>query len=325
MFRTLSKPSPTTKSEYLINLKTIMIKQSLKSLGLILLAGTLFQTGCGKSDNGTGGDTNKSDKTVIQDIGSDTMVNLAQAWSEEYFKVDPSVSVEVSGGGSGIGIAALLNKTADIANCSRRMEPEEIEKAKKVGEDPKEFTVGFDALSIYIHKSNPLNEISMEELGEIYKENGRITNWSQLGIKLPEGQDDKIIRVSRQNNSGTYAYFREAVVGKNSDFRSGSLDMNGSKDVVELVSRTPGAIGYSGMGYATPNVKVVKVSKKKGEPGVAPSIATTLDKTYPIARPMFMYTPGTPAPHVKKYIDWVMSDAGQKIVEATGYVPMPKQ
>jgi phosphate transport system substrate-binding protein len=306
----------------------MIIKTTLKSLSLIILAGALLQTGCGKSESGGnvgGSDAKKGDKTVIQNIGSDTMVNLAQAWSEEYSKVDPSVSVEVSGGGSGIGVAALLNKTADIANCSRRMEPEEIEKAKKVGEDPKEFMVGFDALSIYVHKNNPLNEISMEELGEIYKENGKITKWSELGVKVAEGQDDKIIRVSRQNNSGTYAYFREAVVGKKNDFRSGSLDMNGSKDVVELVSKTPGAIGYSGMGYVTPNVKVVKVSKKKGEPAVAPSIASTLDKTYPIARPMFMYTPGEPAPHIKRYIEWVMSEPGQKMVEATGYVPLPKK
>ncbi len=305
-----------------------MFNKSLKHLSLILLAGALLQTGCGKSEsggNGGGDDAKKGEKTVIQNIGSDTMVNLAQAWSEEYAKVEPSVSVEVSGGGSGIGVAALLNKTADIANCSRRMEPEEIEKAKKVGEDPKEFMVGFDALSIYVHKNNPLNEISMEELGEIYKENGTITKWSELGVKVPEGQDDKIIRVSRQNNSGTYAYFREAVVGKKNDFRSGSLDMNGSKDVVELVSKTPGAIGYSGMGYVTPNVKVVKVSKKKGETAVAPSIASTLDKTYPIARPMFMYTPGEPGLHIKKYIEWVMSEPGQKIVEATGYVPLPKK
>lgn len=303
-----------------------MTKLSLKSLVLIFLAGALLQTGCGKSNSGSdNGGTKNGEKTVIQNIGSDTMVNLAQAWSEEYSKVEPAVSVEVSGGGSGIGVAALLNKTADIANSSRRMEPEEIEKAKKVGEDPKEFMVGFDALSIYVHKNNPLNEISMEELGEIYKENGKITKWSELGVKVAEGQDDKIIRVSRQNNSGTYAYFREAVVGKKNDFRSGSLDMNGSKDVVELVSKTPGAIGYSGMGYVTPNVKVVKVSKIKGEPAVAPSIASTLNKTYPIARPMFMYTPGEPGLHIKKYIEWVMSEPGQKIVEATGYVPLPKK
>jgi phosphate transport system substrate-binding protein len=143
-------------------------------------------------------------------------------------------------------------------------------------------------------------------------------------VTIPGAKDDKIIRVSRQNNSGTYHYFREAVVGKQSDFRAGSLDMNGSKEVVELVSKTPGAIGYSGMGYATPEVKVLRVASKKGQPAVLPSVATTLDKTYPIARPMYFYTPDEPTAAVKKYIDWVMSPAGQKIVEATGYVPLPK-
>lgn len=284
-----------------------------------VLACALLQIGCGGKKEPAG-----TAKTVIQNIGSDTMVNLAQAWAEEYAKVEPTVSIEVSGGGSGIGIAALINKTADIANASRQLEAEEIEKAKKVGEDPKEFMVGYDALSIFVHKSNPMNEISMEELGEIYKEDGKITQWSELGVTIPGAQDGKIIRVSRQNNSGTYQYFREAVVGKKKDFRAGSLDMNGSKDVVELISKTPSAIGYSGMGYATPEVKVLKVSKKKGEKAIAPSIATTLDKTYPIARPLFMYTPGEPSPQVKKYLDWVHSDAGQKIVATTGYVPLPK-
>nr|WP_321349244.1 phosphate ABC transporter substrate-binding protein [uncultured Methanoregula sp.] len=294
-----------------------------------MLAGALL-AGCGKKSEGgadaaPGAGGAAAPKTVIQNIGSDTMVNLAQAWAEEYAKVEPGVSVEVSGGGSGIGIAALLNKTADLANASRKLEPEELEKAKKEGEDPKEYMVGYDALSIFVNKSNPINEISMEELGEIYREGGKIAKWSELGVTIPGVRDDKIVRVSRQNNSGTYHYFREAVLGKKSDYRAGSMDMNGSKDVVELISKTPTAIGYCGMGYATPEVKVVKVSKKKGEPSVAPSIATTLDKTYPIARPMFMYTPGEPPPHVKKYLDWIHSDAGQKIVETTGYVPLPKK
>jgi phosphate transport system substrate-binding protein len=184
--------------------------------------------------------------------------------------------------------------------------------------------VGYDALSVYVNKNNPLNEISIEELGEIYREGGKIDNWSALGVKLPSGSD-KIVRVSRQNNSGTYHYFRELVVGKKTDFKLGSRDMNGSKDVVELVARTPSAIGYAGMGYATPQVKTLKISKKKGETAIAPSIETTLNKTYPIARPMFMYTPGQPLEHVKKYIDWVMMPGGQKIVEETGYVPLPKK
>jgi phosphate transport system substrate-binding protein len=266
-----------------------------------------------------------ADKKQIQNIGSDTMVNLAQAWAEAYAKVEPGVSVEVSGGGSGIGIAALINGTCDIANSSRQLEPEEVEKCKtKHGHEPKEFMVGYDALSIYVHPSNPINEISIEELSEIYREGGKFDKWSDLGIKIPGGKD-QIVRVSRQNNSGTYHYFRETVVGKKADFKLGSRDMNGSKDVVELVSRTPGAIGFSGMGYATKAVKTLKVAKKKGGPYVAPSISTTLDKTYPIARPMFMYTPGQPPAHAQKYIDWILAPAGQKIVEETGYVPLPKK
>ncbi|MCI0743835.1 MAG: phosphate ABC transporter substrate-binding protein [Verrucomicrobia subdivision 3 bacterium] len=290
----------------------------------IAMAACLTQPGCGKRD-GAGGSGSVS-KTTVQNIGSDTMVNLAQAWAEEYAKVEPSVSVEVSGGGSGIGVAALINGTAEIANCSRKLEPSEIEKAKaKHGSDPKEFMVGYDALSIYVHKDHPLNEISIDDLAEIYKEGGTITKWSQLGVQaIPGGKGDDIVRVSRQNNSGTYHYFREVVIGKKGDFKAGSVDLNGSKDVVELIAKTPNAIGYSGLGYATPEVKILKVAKKKGEPAIQPSIPTTLDKTYPIARPMFMYTPGNPPPHIQKYLDWVMSEAGQKIVKDIGYVPLPK-
>jgi phosphate transport system substrate-binding protein len=265
-------------------------------------------------------------KQTIQNIGSDTMVNLAQAWAEDYAKVDPSISIEVSGGGSGVGIAALINKTADIANASRKLEPEEEAKAKAAtGQAPTEFLVGFDGLAVYVNKANPLETISIEELGEIYREGGKITKWGEVGVKsIPGSKSDEIIRVSRQNNSGTYQYFRETVIGKKSDFKAGSLDMNGSKDVVEQVAKTPGAIGYSGLGYATPDVKILKVSTVKGGPGVLPSIPTVHDKSYPISRPLFMYTPGVPSPAVKKYLEWIMAEPGQKIVEKTGYVPLPK-
>jgi phosphate transport system substrate-binding protein len=294
-------------------------------LGLSLLAISLAVLGCKKQGPSTGASaTAPGKKKAIQNIGSDTMSNLAQAWAEEYAKVNPAVSIEVSGGGTGQGVAALINGTADIANASRKLEPEEVQKAKAAhGTEPTEYMVGYDALSIYVHKSNPLNEISLEELGEIYREGGKIDSWADLGVKsIPGAQNNKIVRASRQNNSGTYHYFRELVVGKKNDYKAGSLDMNGSKDVVELVSKTPTAIGYSGMGYKTPEVKVLRVSKKKGEPGVAPTIASTLDKSYPISRPLFMYTPGTPSPEVKAYIDWVMSPAGQKVLEQTGYVPL---
>lgn len=306
-----------------------MFKKSVSKRGhaypaiFCLIAAVLFSS-CKKSgDNEASAGPAKRPVTSIQNIGSDTMVNLAQAWAEAYAKVDPSVSVEVAGGGSGIGVAALINGTCDIANSSRKLEPEEIEKCKaKHGHDPKEFLVGFDALSIYVHPSNPLTEISLDQLSEIYREGGKIDKWSQLGITLPGG--DEIIRISRQNNSGTYHYFRETVVGKKSDFKLGSRDMNGSKDVVELVGRTPNAIGYSGLGYATKAVKILNVAKKKGDPSVTPSIATTWDKTYPIARPMFMYCPGTPPPAVEKYLAWIVSDPGQAIVRETGYVPLQK-
>jgi phosphate transport system substrate-binding protein len=254
------------------------------------------------------------------------MVNVAQAWAEAYKTVAPAVGVEVSGGGSGVGIAALGKGTIDIANSSRNMKPDEMEQLRRgTGKEPKEFVVGFDALAVYVHKDNPLTEISMEELGDVYREGGKLSKWSELGVSaIPGAKGDEIIRVSRQNNSGTYHYFRETVVGKKNDFKQGSLDMNGSKDVVALVGKTPGSIGYSGLGYATPDVKIVKVAKKKGDPAVMPSIASVHDKSYPISRPMFMYTPGEPSPGAHKYLDWVMSDAGQKIVEKTGYVPLPK-
>jgi phosphate transport system substrate-binding protein len=253
------------------------------------------------------------------------MVNLAQGWAEAYQKVDPTVSVEVSGGGSGLGIAALFNGTADIANSSRHIEPEEEAKVlAQTGRKPTEFLVGFDALSIYVHKNNPLEEITLEELREVFSEHGAINHWSQLGVtNIPAARTDRIIRVSRQNNSGTYHYFRDTICGRKSDFKLGSLDMNGSKDVVELVARTPGAIGYSGLGYNVPTVKMLRVAKARGQAAVLPCIATTLDNTYPIARPMFMYTPGEPPPHVQRFLDWIFSPAGQKVVELTGYVPLP--
>lgn len=280
----------------------------------------LFATGCSPAGPGE-----SARPTVIQNIGSDTMVNLAQAWAEAYQDVAPDISVEVSGGGSGLGLAALINGTADVANSSRHIEPKEEQLVvERLGGKPREFLVGFDALSIFVHRDNPVAEISMEELHDIYAEGAPIDRWSQLGVtNIPNARNDRIIRVSRQNNSGTYQYFRDVVCGKNTDFKLGSLDMNGSKDVVELVSRTPGAIGYSGLGYKTDHVKMIPVAPRRGAKAILPSIATTLDKSYPISRPMFMYTPGEPPPRVLAFLNWVVSPGGQKIVERIGYIPMP--
>ncbi len=288
-------------------------------LCLFAVFAMLAQNGCGrKSDTA-------AERTSIQNQGSDTMVNLAQAWAETYTEIDSTVSIEVSGGGSGTGIAALINGTVDIANSSRKLEEGEKARAQQnTGKEPQEYMVGYDAMAIFVHKNNPLEEITLEQLADIYGESAKITKWSQLGVQNAGCAKDEIIRVSRQNNSGTYHYFRETVLGKGHDFKLGSVDMNGSKDVVELVSKTPCAIGYSGMGYATDEVKMLHVTKKKGEPAYAPTLETALNHTYPISRPLYMYTSGEPSAHVKKYLDWLHSDAGQKIVEENGYVPLPK-
>lgn len=291
---------------------------------LLALAAALCLLGSGCKPAGETA-TAKAKRVTIQNKGSDTMVNVAQGWAEEYKKLHPEVDVEVSGGGSGVGVAALIKGTIDIANSSRDMKPDERTQAKKnTGKEPQEFVIGFDALAVYVHKDNPLNEITNEQLTEIFAEGGKITKWSELGVKMP-GNQDVIVRVSRQSSSGTYEFFREHVLNKR-DFKLGSRDMNGSKEVVELVASTPSAIGYSGLGYNEPGkVKMLKVSPKAGQPAVAPSVAATLSKQYPIARSLLLYTLGEPTGPVKAYLDWIMTDAGQKVVERTGYVPLPAE
>jgi len=259
---------------------------------------------------------------VIQCAGSDTIVNVAQAWAEKYKEVERNVSVEVSGGGSGIGIAGLINGTLDIANSSRKITAEEFEKVVKEREhEPIEHIVGYDALAVFVHKDNPLEEISLEELAEIYGEKGTIDRWSQLGVEMPPGRD-KIIVTSRQSNSGTYFYFREVVVGKKRDFRLGTIDLHGSKEVAELVGRTINAIGYTGMGYVTPEIKMLRISKRKGEKAITASIETVLNGTYPVARPLLIYTCGQPPQHVQKFIDWIYMSEAQNLLRQSGFVPL---
>ncbi|MFZ5785434.1 MAG: phosphate ABC transporter substrate-binding protein, partial [Acidobacteriota bacterium] len=261
-------------------------------------------------------------RAVIQIKGSDTMVNVAQAWAEEYKRAMPSVDVEVSGGGSGVGIAALERGTIDIATASRNMKAQEIEQAKRnTGKEPRELIVGFDALAVYVNGDNPLDEVALGQLAEVFSEGGTVTRWSQLGVTIPGVEDDTIVRVSRQSSSGTYEFFREHVLGKK-DFKLGSRDMNGSKEVVELVGTTKVAIGYSGMGYATPAVKMLRVASAPGQPAVAPSVANTIAKTYPLARSLQVYTLGEPSGAVKEFLSWILSPDGQRILQDNGYVPV---
>jgi phosphate transport system substrate-binding protein len=294
---------------------------------LSLIASALMSVACSSSTPTTSAPADGGAKAgvVIRLTGSDTMVNLDQAWAESYRKVKPDVSVQVAGGGSGVGIAGLINGTLDIAASSRVMEPDEIARATKAaGTEPKGFTVGLDALAVYVHQSNPIESISIEELADIYGDGGPLVKWSQAGVKNTACASDEVIRVSRQNNSGTYVYFRETILGRTREFKLGSIDQSGSSDVVALVSKTPCAIGYSGMAYAMAGVRALKISKKKGEPGVAPTLATALDGTYPISRPLFLYTRGTPTGPAKDFIDWTLSAAGQQIVKDIGYVPAPQ-
>jgi len=286
----------------------MLTRNKLSALSLIMVTALLGACGGGEP------------RQVIQNKGSDTLVNVAQAWAEAYQSVNPSVVVAVSGGGSGTGIAALINGTVDIANASRAIKDKEIQQAKDNGQDPIQHIVGFDALAVYLHPDNPIDVLSLEQLAEIYADGGSYLHWTDLGVEVPGCQDQEIVVVSRQNNSGTYAYFREAVLGDR-DFKLGTRDMHGSKDVVDLVENTPCAIGYSGLAYATEHVKLACIDVVTGAPCTNPSVQTARDGSYPIARPLFMYTNGAPTGYIGEYLNWIMSDEGQCIILHKGYAP----
>jgi phosphate transport system substrate-binding protein len=253
------------------------------------------------------------------------MVNVAQAWAEEYATVDPGVSVEVAGGGSATGITSLIDGAADFANSSRRVEAEESAAARrKTGREPKEWIAGHDALAIYVHRDNPLDEIGLDRLAQIYGRRGRINRWSELGVRLPGVTNDEIILISRQSNSGTYHYFRRAVLGDGEDLRPGTRDLNGSKEVVTLITSTRSAIGYSGMGYATTEVKMLRLSRKSGDPAYGPTIENAAAGRYPISRPLYIYTLGEPRGAAGEFLKWMLSPSGQRVVESSGYVPLAR-
>lgn len=283
-----------------------------KLLAVVLAAAAPLA--CSRDGSKTGG------RTVIQNKGSDTLVNVAQAWAEAYATVAPNVAIAVTGGGSGTGISAMINGTVDIANSSRKMKEKEIAAAKNNGIDPVEHVVGSDALAVFVHPNNPVAELSLAQLRSVYGEGGTAETWSELGVAVPGCPSGEIVRVSRQNNSGTYAYFRKAVL--DGDFKLGSRDMHGSKDVVDLVESTPCAIGYSGLAYATEKVKMPCIKKDETSPCVTPSQTTAGDGSYPIARPLLMYTAGQPEGAIKAYLDWISSEKGQCIIRDKGYAPV---
>ena len=256
---------------------------------------------------------------AIENKGSDTLVNLALAWAEAYVGEHPEVRISVTGGGSGTGIAALINGTVDIANASRAMKPEEIAAAQDNGITPVEFSVARDAIAVVVHPSNPVDGLTLRQISDMYT--GRITNWSQVG-----GEDRPIVLLSRESNSGTHVYFLENVIrmgDKKSDllFFSDTLLMPSSEGISTEVRQNPNAIGYDGLGYVTPDQKMVAVASEEGRAYVLPSIETVNDGTYAISRPLYMYTAGDPTGDVKEYLDWILSD-GQAVVLELGFVPL---
>ncbi|MCP4699968.1 MAG: phosphate ABC transporter substrate-binding protein [Gammaproteobacteria bacterium] len=258
----------------------------------------------------------------IQNKGSDTLVNVVQAWSDAYRKRHGDVNVTVSGGGSGTGIAALINGSADIVNTSRKMKSREISLAEKRGRNPVQHLMGYDAIAIFLHKDNPADSLNFEQLAEIYGKGGKANKWSDFGITVPGCIDQKIMPVGRQNNSGTYAVFRKRVLGDRRNYKMGSRNLHGSKEVVTEVEKTPCAIGYSSRAYVSSKVKTACIAKKKDDTCIVPSIENTADQTYSLVRPLFIYTNDKPEGEIKKYLDWVFGKEGQCILQAQGYAPI---
>ncbi len=245
--------------------------------------------------------------------GSDTMVILGQRWAEEYMKKNPSTVIQVTGGGSGTGISALINGTTDVCESSRSMKDAEKEKLRdRYNTTGVEVPVARDGLAVYVSASNPINEISMADLKAIFT--GKVTSWKELG-----GPDSKIIVYSRENSSGTYVFFKEHVLG-GADFTPRAQTMPGTAAVVNAVAKEKFGIGYGGAAYA----KGIKVLKVKGASGAAiePTKATVMNGTYPLARPLFFYLRNKPSGDIKSFTDWVLSPEGQAIVEKVGYYPI---
>lgn len=260
-------------------------------------------------------------RTLIQNRGSDSMAIAVVEWAEQYTQENRAPGLTVSGGGSGTGIAALINGIVDVANASRMMNRREINLAREHGIAPVQHIVGYDAVAIYVHKDNPVKSLSFSQLLDIYSDGGKTESWADLRVAAPGCSDQKIVRVGRQNSSGTYSYLRENVLG-GTRFKQGTLEAQSSKDLVALVAKTPCAIGYSSFAYATPDVKVVCITENKDEPCTMPSIRGITERTYPVSRPLYMYTTLPATGDVKSYLDWVLSDEGQCILLRHQYAPV---
>jgi len=267
-------------------------------------------SGCSKREGGTG-----SEQRFITIKGSDTMVHLASNWAETFMKQNPDIEVSVTGGGSGTGIAALLNGTTDICAASRKIKNKELELALQKNIHPHEIAVARDGIAVVVHPDNPVGELTLEQLSKIFTD--KSIRWNDVG-----GPDEPIIVLSRESSSGTYVFFQEMVL-KKQDYMQDAKLMPATSAIIQSVSTDKSAIGYVGLGYALAakdKVKIIAVKADDNSPAVMPSDQTVKTGQYPIARPLFLYLNGEPQGTVKKFIDFCLSAEGQKVVTDTGYV-----
>ena len=274
------------------------------------LAGLLALAGCATAEELQGS---------IQLKGSDTMVNLCQSWAEAFMAKYPKVNVAVTGGGSGTGIAALIGGTCDLAAASRKMTPKETEAADAKGAPPQEWTVALDGLAVAVHPGNPVKRLTLEQLADLFT--GKIHKWSELG-----GSNKAVVLLSREVNSGTHVYFKEHVLSASKselkEFAPEALLLPSSQAIADEVAANPSGIGYYGMGYENPKNAVVAVAKTAADPYITPSEETVRSGVYPISRPLFLYSRGTPEGVVKTFLDFVMSPEGQEVVRQIDFVPI---
>ena len=259
-------------------------------------------------------------RNMVQVKGSDTMVNLAQAWAEEYMKEHPGELIAVTGGGSGTGISSLMASSADVAMCSRNIKPKEIELAEKKGIKPREFKVALDGLAIVVNPNNPVSKLTIGQLADIFT--GRVNNWKDVG-----GRDAKIVILSREVNSGTHVYLKEHVLRKGDpnskeEFASTALMLSSSQAIADEVAQNPDAIGYYGMGYICNKQKPIEIAKEAAGPYFAPTVENVIKGDYPISRPLLFYSNGEPKESVKGFIDFTLSKKGQEIALMNDFVPI---
>jgi phosphate transport system substrate-binding protein len=300
--------------------KGISVKRSallVAALVAILALGSFGLTGCGGSSStaSTTGSSTTGASTLSGSInvaGSDTMVNLAQAWSEAFTGVNPDVTIAVKGGGSGTGITALINGTTDFANSSRNVKDEEKKAMEAKGGTIVETAVAKDGISVIVNPANKVSDLTVDQLGQIYR--GEITNWSKVG-----GADAQIVLLGRDTSSGTYEFFKEAVVGKDKKYAASMRNMQSNQAILSEVENNANAIGYVGLGYAQEaGTKVKRLMVN----GVVDTPANVLNKSYPLSRDLYMVSNGEPKDLMKSYLDWILGPDGQKIVSDQGFVPL---